>query len=112
MKVKSLAALRKNVTENSTTLVNALRYFNCLVIYAKIDNNLEIILGQHELTPIPMSLFSLKNQLMYGGDNSSFTQRCLEDSVTPINIQQRMNDIFVDDGGWLLHQTRWEKGFK
>ena len=23
-----------------------------------------------------------------------------------------MTDKFVVDGGWLLHQTRWEEGFK
>ena len=60
LKVRSLAALRKNVTENPTTPVNALRYFNRHVIFAQKENNLEIILGQHELTPIPMSLFSLR----------------------------------------------------
>ena len=83
-----------------------------LKIFAKRENNIEIILGQHELIPIPMPLFSQKDQLMYGGDNSSFAKRCLKDSVTPINIQERMNDTFFDDGGWLLNQTRWEKGFK
>ena len=65
LKVKSLAALRKNVTENPTTPVNALKYFKLLVIFAQRENNLEIILGQHELTPIPMSLFSQKDPLMY-----------------------------------------------
>ena len=112
LKVKSSAALRKNVTENPTTPVNALKYFDRLVTFAQKENNLEIILGQHELTPIPMSLFSQKDQLMYGGDKASFAQRCLKDNVSPINTQQRMTDKFVVDGGWLLHQTRWGKGFK
>ena len=92
--------------------VNALKYFNCLVIFAQRENNLEIVLGLHELRPIPMSLFSQKDQLMYGGDKVSFAQRCLKDNVTPINIQERMSDTFVVDGGWLLRQTRWKKGFK
>ena len=56
-----------------------------------------------------MSLFSQKDQLTYAGDNGSFPQRYLKDNVTPINIEERMTDIFVLDGGWLLHQTRWEK---
>ena len=64
------------------------------------------------MTPIPIFLFSQKGQLMHGGDKTSFTQRCLKDNVTPINIQERMTDIFVVDGGWLLRKTRWEKGFK
>ena len=74
LKVKSLVALRKNVTENPKTPVNALKYFNRLVIFAQREINLEIILAQHELTPIPMSLFSQKDQLMYGGDKASFAQ--------------------------------------
>ena len=49
---------------------------------------------------------------MYGGDKASFAQRCLKNNVNPINIQERMSDTFVVDGGWLLHQTRWEKGLK
>ena len=111
MKVKSLAALRKNVTENPTTPVNALKYFKLLVIFAQRENNLEIILGQHELTRISMSLFSQKDQLMYGGVKASFAKISLK-NVTPINIQERMTDTFVVGGGRLLRQTMWEKGFK
>ena len=59
-----------------------------------------------------MSLFSQKDQLMYDGDKASFTQICLKGNVTPINIQERMTDTFVVDGGWLLHQNRWGKDFK
>ena len=112
LKVKLLAALRKNVTKNPTRPVNALKYFNRPVIFAQRENSLEIILGQHELTPTPMSLFSQKDQLMYGGYKASFAQRCLKDNVTLINIQERMTDTFVVDGGWLLRQTRSERGFK
>ena len=112
LKVKSLAALRQYITKNPTMPVNALKYFNHLVIFAQRENNLEIILVQHELTQIPMSLFSQKDQLMYGEDKASFAQRCLKDNITPINIQERMTDTSVVDGGWLLRQTRWEKGFK
>ena len=111
MKVKSLAALRKNVTENPTTPVNALKYFKLLVIFAPRENNLEIILGQHELTRILMSLLSQKDQLMYGGVKASFAKIYLK-NVTPINIQERMTDTFVVGGGRLLRQTMWEKGFK
>ena len=45
LKVKSLAALRKNVTENPTTPVNALKYFSGFVIFSQRENKLEIILG-------------------------------------------------------------------
>ena len=47
-------------------------------------------MGQHELTPIPMSSFSQKDQLMYGGDKVSLAQRYLKDNASPINIQERM----------------------
>ena len=56
-----------------------------------------------------MSLFSQKDQLTYAGDNGSFSQRYLKNNVTPINIEERMTDTFVLDGGWLLHQTRRKK---
>ena len=69
-------------------------------------------MGQHELTPIPMSSFSQKDQLMYGEDKVSLAQRYLKDNASPINIQERMTNTFVVDGDWLLRQTRWEKGFK
>ena len=107
LKVKSLlAALRKNIIENPTTPVNALKYFNRLVILVERESSLKIILGQHKMAPIPMSLFSQKDQLIYGGDKASFAQRCLKDNVTLINIQEQMTDTFIFDGGWLLCQTR------
>ena len=46
---------------------NAIKYFNRLVIFAQMENNLEII-----LRPIPMSLFSQKDQMVCDGDKSSF----------------------------------------
>ena len=62
--VQSLAKLRKNVIgTDSHTPVNALKYFNRLVIFAQRESNLEKSL-EHELTPIPLSLFSEKDQLM------------------------------------------------
>ena len=92
--------------------VNALKYFSHLVIFAQRENNLEIILGEHELTTISMPSFSQKDRLIYDGDKASFAQRFLKDNVSPMNIQEWMTDTFVVDGGWLLHQTRWERGFK
>ena len=65
MKVKSLAELRKNgLGSDGTTPVNALKYFNRLVIFAPRENDQELSMGQHEMTPIPMALVSEKDQLM------------------------------------------------
>ena len=88
MKVKSLATLRKNVTENPIMSVNALKCFSHLVIFAQRGNNLEIILGEHELTTIKIPLFSQKDQLIYDGDKASFAQRFLKDNVSLMNIQE------------------------
>ena len=88
LKVKSLAALRRNVTENPTMPVNPLKYLNHFVIFAQRENDLEIILRQHELTPIPIFLFSQKYGLMHDGDKASFAEKCLKNNITPMNIQE------------------------
>ena len=111
MKVKSLAELRKNgLGSDATTPVHALKYFNRLVIFAQRESDLEISLGQHEMTPIPMALVSEKDQLMYEGDKATFVQKCLKDNVMPVNTNTQKIDTFVLDSGWLLHQNKWVKG--
>ena len=65
-KIKSLANLWKLVSgSDSTAPINALKYFNCLVLFGQSGHNLESSLGFYELTPIPMSLFPVKDQLMH-----------------------------------------------
>ena len=60
-KVKSLANLRKLVSgSDGTAPINALKYFNHLVLFPQRGDNLESSLGFYELTPIPISLFSEK----------------------------------------------------
>ena len=68
-KVKSLANLRKLVSgSNSTAPINALKYFNRLVLFAQREDNLGSSLGFYELTAISVSLFSEKDQLMHEGN--------------------------------------------
>ena len=56
-KVKSLANLRKFVSgSDGTAPINAVKYFNRLVLFAQKEDNLESSLGFYELPPIPMSL--------------------------------------------------------
>ena len=62
-KVKSLSFLRGGSNVHSPTRINALKYFNRLVIFAQRESNLEKSLA-YELTPLPLSLFSEKDQLM------------------------------------------------
>ena len=72
-KVNSLANLRKLVKgSDGTGPINALKYFNRLVLFAQREDNLESSLGFYELMPIRMSLFSEKDQLMYEGDKATF----------------------------------------
>ena len=92
--------------------MNALKYFNRLVLFAQRESNVEASLGQYELTPIPMSLFSEKNQLMHEGDKASFAQSCLKDKVTQISTKSKTIETLVVDGGWLLRQNSWGKGEK
>ena len=108
-KVKSLAFLRKNMKEgDSTHSVNALMYFNRLIIFAQRELNFEICLGEYELTPLPLSLFSQKNQLMHQANKASFAQNCLKAKVGSIENRQIVHNYIID-GGWLLRQTKWDK---
>ena len=43
-------------------------------------------LGYLEMTPIPMSCFSKKDQLMYEGNKATFAKKCLKDNVLPIKF--------------------------
>lgn len=61
-KLSAIAWQVKNIIEldDVTTPVNALSYFNPLVIFAQRESNLELSLRHHEMTPIPMTFFSTK----------------------------------------------------
>ena len=110
-KIKSLANLRKLVSGyDGTAPMNALKYFNCLVLFAQREYNLESSLGSHELTPIPMSLFLEKDQLIHKGDKATFAKLCLKDKIDlTINSQDIDIDTVVIDGGWVLRQCTWAK---
>ena len=103
-KVKSLANLRKLVSgSDGTAPINALKYFNRLALFAQSEDNLESSLGFDELTPIPISLFSEKDQLMHEGDKATFAKFCLKDKTDLTDKSQDTDiDTVVIDGGWLL----------
>ena len=103
-KVKSLSNLRKLVSgSNGTASINALKYFNRLVLFAQREDNLESSRGCYDFTPIPMPLFSEKDQLMHEGDKATSAKLCLNDKIDLIDNSQDI-DIDTDaiDGGWLL----------
>ena len=107
--MKLLAMLWISVSGvNYTTQVNALKYFNRLVIFAQRESHLEITLG-YELTPIPLSLFSEKDQLMHESKKGSFAQICLKNKVIPVDMVCKDIESLIVDGGWLLRQTKWGK---
>ena len=105
-KVKSLTNLRKlGSGSDGTAPINALKYFNRLVLFAQRKYNLELSLAFYELTQIPMSLFLEKDQQMHEGDKATFAKLCLKDKI---DLTDNSHDIDIDtvviDGGWLLRQ--------
>ena len=107
-KVKPLSNLRNHASAQVTSRVNALKYFNRLVIFAQRESDLEKSLA-YELTPFPLSLFSEKDQLMHEANKASFAQVCLKDRAEISAVQHRNSSYYVIDGGWLLRQTTWGK---
>ena len=88
---------------DGTAPINALKYFNRLVLFAQREDNLESSLRFYELMPISMSLFSEKNQLMHEGDKATFAELCLKDNIDLTDNSQDIDiDTVVLDDGWLL----------
>ena len=105
-KVKSLTNLQKLVSRSDGTApINALKYFNCLVLFAQREDNLESSLGFYKLTPIPMSLFSEKDQLMHEVNKALSAKLCLKEKINLTDNSQDINtDTVVIHGGLLQQQ--------
>ena len=88
--------------------MNALKYFNRLVIFAQREKNLESAF-MYELGPFSMSLFSSKDQLMHEANKASFTQAVLKEKVNSVDICDLNVEYLIIDGGWFLRQCVWEK---
>ena len=111
-KVKSLANFWKLVTgSDGTAPIIALKYLNRLVLFAQREDNLESSLGLYELTLIPMSLFSEKDQGMHEDDKATSAKLCLKDKIDLTDSSQDIYTVVID-GGWLLRQCTWIKGDK
>ena len=113
-KVHSITVERKSkvksLESDDTAPINAPKYFNRLVQFAQREDNLKSNLGFYKLTPIPMSLFSEKDQLMHEGDKATFAKLCLKDKIDLTDNSQDIDiDTVVIDGGWLLRQCAGQK---
>uniref|UniRef100_UPI00358E3900 uncharacterized protein n=1 Tax=Myxine glutinosa TaxID=7769 RepID=UPI00358E3900 len=103
-KVKSLESFRSGPKVNGKKLViDSLKLFNRLIIISEREVKTKQA-RRFELTPTPMSLFD-KDQKLRKPDKAALA-RVLKAFVEP--VKQHPCTSLVIDGGWLLHNVRWE----
>ena len=103
-KVKSLASLRSGPKVNGEELIiDSLKLFNRLIAISEREVKTKEAL-RFELTPTPLSLFD-KNQKLRKPDKSALG-RSLKSYVAP--VEEPPCTSLVVDGGWLLHNVKWE----
>ena len=73
--------------------INAMKYFKNFILLAQRQDNRELSLGFYEVTPISVSLFSEKDQLMHEGDKRTFAKLCLKDKI---DLTDNSQDIDID----------------
>lgn len=103
-KVQALSSLRKipKISEKKIHL-NSLRFFNRLIILSQRDMTVETSL-EYELTPLPLSLFSNKDQKMNKANKASFSSTSLKVLTDPLDLTYKPCSSLVVDGGWLLYK--------
>ena len=103
-KVKSLESLRSGPKVNGKKLViDSHKLFNRLVIISEREVKTRQGL-RFELTPTPMSLFD-KDQKLRKPDKAALA-KILKAFVEP--VEHPPCTSLVIDGGWLLHNVKWE----
>ena len=109
-KVQPLSSLRKTPKINEKRIhVNSLRFFNRLIIIAQRDMTVEKSL-EYELTPLPLSLFSSKDQKMNKANKALFSKTSLKMLTDTHDLTNQVCSSLVVDGGWLLYMVKWEQG--
>ena len=109
-KVQPLSSLRKTSKINEKRIhVNSLRFFNRLIIIAQRDMTVEKSL-EYELTPLPLSLFSSKDQKMNKANKALFSKTSLKMLTDTHDLTNQACSSLVVDGGWLLYMVKWEQG--
>ena len=106
-KVQPLSSLRKTPKTNEKRIhVNSLRFFNRLIIIAQRDMTVE----EYELTPLPLSLFSNKDQKMNKANKDLFSKTSLKMLTDTHDLTNQACSSVVIDGGWLIYMVKWEQG--
>ena len=109
-KVQALSSLRKIPKVNEKKIhLDSLRFFNRLIILAQWDMTVETSL-EYELTPLPLSLFSNKDQKMNKANKAIFSKTSLKALTNPLDLTDQPSSSLVVDGGWLLYMVKWEQG--
>ena len=109
-KVQALSSLRKIPKVNEKKIhLDSLKLFNRLIIFAQRDMTVEASLA-YELTPIPLSLFSNKDQKMNKANKAAFSKTSLKKLTVPLDLTDQPCSSLVIDGGWLLYMVKWEQG--
>lgn len=109
-KVQTLSSLRKLPKVNEKKLyLNSLMLFNRLIIIAQRDMTVETSL-KYELTPLPLSLFSNKDQRMNKPNKAGFSNTSLKELTNVLELTDQQCCNLVVDGGWLLYMVKWEQG--
>lgn len=106
-KVKPLSHLKKAVkVKDKKIILDNLKLFNRLMIVGERELSINESL-RHELTTLPMSLFS-EDQFMRKANKASFGNH-LKDLVVPVSECYGIKTSVID-GGWLIHQIKWVQG--
>ena len=105
-KVQALSSLRKILKVNEKKIhLDSLKLFNRLIIFAQRDMTVEASLA-YELTPIPLSLFSNKDQKMNKANKAAFSKTSLKKLTVPLDLTNQPCSSLVIDGGWLLYMVK------
>ena len=106
-KCRNLANLQKKVKVGDKKLyIENTQLFNILIIMAERDEGIEQIFN-FELTPVPTSLFTM-DRMMRKPKKHEFG-RMLKNTTAKLDLEMD-SKMHVVDGGWLLHQVKWNNG--
>ena len=64
---------------------------------------------QDELFPVPLSLFSNKDQNRNKANKADFSKTSLKALTNPLDLTNQPCSTLVIDGGWLLYLVKWEQ---
>ena len=108
-KVQPLSSLRRVSKVNDRKLhINSLKLFKRLLIITQRDMTVEASL-KYELTPVPLSLFSNKDQKMNKANKAAFCNTSLKRLSNSLNFTDPPCPSLAVNGGCLLYMVKWEQ---